>query len=90
MLQTGAMTRIFLIAFIGGLVVPAAADEPMEITSDTPFYCIHLAQQLDAKAGLTAEARRLSADGRRMCESGHVVRGLARLRRAMMMERSKD
>ena len=62
----------------------------MQVTTDTPVYCTHLAQQLDAQASLTTEARRLAVYGRRMCETGHVQAGLARLRRAMMIERGKE
>jgi len=84
------MPRRFLSAvFIFAFVAPAASDDPMKVTSDTPDYCLGLAQRLDGRANMLPEARSLSVEGRRMCQSGHVHAGLARVRRAMLMERGE-
>ncbi len=62
----------------------------MQVTSDTPGYCIGLAQRLDGRTDLPAEVRLLSVEGLRMCQSGHVHGGLARLRRAMLLQRAGE
>ena len=59
----------------------------MTVTTDTPEYCLSLADHLDAQGQMTRNARVLWQRGRSMCEHGHVRLGLAHLRRAMMVMR---
>ena len=62
-------------------------DDPMTVTTDTPEYCLSLADQMQAQGEMSANAHILWQNGRSLCEHGHVRRGLARLRRAMMVIR---
>ena len=59
----------------------------MTITTDTPEYCIGLADRMAAQGDMPPHARALWRTGRRMCEQGDVLQGLARIRHAMMMVR---
>ena len=74
-----------------GAYWPAAAwaEDPMPVTSDTPVYCLTLAQHMEARGGMTPQIRVLWEQGRDMCQHGHVRAGLWRLRRAIMMERGE-
>ncbi len=74
-------------ALAGGLAGVVPTDDPMTVTTDTPEYCISLADHMDAMGQMTPNARVLWQRGRSMCEHGHVRGGLARLRRAMMVMR---
>jgi hypothetical protein len=66
------------------LVVAAAAEPSPRVTTDTPEYCTSLVTRL---AGLPAAqqepSRTLAAEGERLCGSGHVRTGIAKLRRAV-------
>ncbi len=59
----------------------------MTVTTDTPEYCITLADRMDAQGDMPPHARLLWASGRELCLRGHVRGGLAHLRRAMLMLR---
>ncbi len=87
------LSAIFLCAWITTAAsedaIRIASDDAMQVTSDTPSYCIDLAQRLDGRTDLPPEARSLSVEGRRMCQSGHVLGGLARVRRAMLLRRGE-
>ncbi len=74
-------------ALAGGLAGASPADDPMTVTTDTPEYCLHLADHMDAQGPMSTNARALWQRGRSMCEHGHIRGGLARLRRAMMVMR---
>lgn len=65
----------------------ARADAPMPVTSDTPGYCLNLAQRMEQGGVMRPDMRVLWESGREMCQHGHVRGGLARLRRAMMIRR---
>ncbi len=68
---------------------PARPMSAEYITSDTVDYCNALADKMQAAADLPADARVLLVDGRALCEQGHVVSGLRRLRLAMLIMRSR-
>ncbi len=57
----------------------------MTITSDTPEWCMALADRMGAQGDMPPHARALWSSGRELCEHGHVRSGLARLRHAMLM-----
>ena len=59
----------------------------MPVTSDTPSYCLSLAQRMEQAGSMPPQIRVLWEEGRDMCQRGHVRGGLARLRRAMMISR---
>jgi hypothetical protein len=58
------------------------ADET--ITSDTLDYCTALASRMELR-DMPPNARVLLVQGRAMCERGHVMGGLRRIRLAMMI-----
>jgi hypothetical protein len=80
-----AMSRAALILL--ACVAPALATgaEPVaRVTTDSRDYCHELAQRLAPLPGAHQEpARSLAEDGMRLCGSGHVRAGVARLRRAI-------
>ncbi|RAI60791.1 hypothetical protein [Roseicella frigidaeris] len=71
-------------ALLLSLVLPAAAEPSPRVTTDTAEYCTSLVARL---AGLPAAkqepSRSLAAEGERLCGSGHVRTGIAKLRRAV-------
>lgn len=67
---------------------PAVADDaPLSVTTDTEEYCALLARRLAGYDDAPAQARLLSSQGWHLCETGRVLPGIARLRRAMTMLR---
>jgi hypothetical protein len=83
------MRKWVVLAVALGVVLRAAPDlsaEPRHarVTTDTAEYCDSLAQRVAAlPGGATEPARSLAADGLRLCDSGYVRTGVARLRRAL-------
>jgi hypothetical protein len=63
---------------------------PMEVTSDTPAYCLHLLDRVSelvrlAAAPVPLEVTDLTTEGQRMCATGQTRSGIMRLRSALMM-----
>jgi hypothetical protein len=63
---------------------------PMEVTSDTPEYCLHLLDRVSelvrlASAPVPREVTDLSTEGHRMCAHGQTRSGIMRLRSALMI-----
>ena len=69
------------------VMAPArAAEQPVTVTTDTQEYCSILGARLSVLPEAQLEpARSIGADGRRLCESGHVRAGVARLRSALRL-----
>ncbi len=68
------------------LVVPGAplAGQSPRVTSDTPEYCDTLAARVAATGAARREpSKSLAAEGIRLCGTGHVRTGVAKLRRAL-------
>jgi hypothetical protein len=65
----------------------AQPNTPYRITTDSPEYCGRLVKQLESYQDPPEEVRILLVEGRRMCREGHVIGGVARLRRAVMIMR---
>lgn len=67
---------------------------PMEVTSDTPAYCLHLLDRVSelvrlASAPVPLEVTNLTTEGQRLCANGQTRSGITRLRSALMiMERN--
>jgi hypothetical protein len=62
----------------------------MEVTSDTPEYCLHLLDRVSQLVGLAAapvprDVTDLTSEGRRMCALGQTRGGIMRLRSALMI-----
>ena len=74
---------------------PVAAQQardagPMEITTDTPEYCLYLRDRVYDLVHLASspppkEVTDLSTEGQRMCDQGQTRGGIMRLRRALML-----
>jgi hypothetical protein len=63
---------------------------PMEITTDTPAYCLHLLDQVSDLVRLAAtpvprDVTDLTTEGQRMCAIGQTRGGIMRLRSALMI-----
>jgi hypothetical protein len=76
-----------LLAFV--LSAPVLADEPLRVTTDSATYCGELAQRVSTQPGARQEpARSLAAEGKRLCDTGYVRTGIAKLRRALRAAQS--
>jgi hypothetical protein len=62
---------------------------PLRITTDTAEYCGRLVKQVETYQDPPDEVRVLLVEGRRMCGDGHVIGGVARLRRAVNIMRGE-
>ncbi len=74
---------------------PAAPQVPMQVTTDTPEYCLHLADRVQSLVHLAVspppqEVHDLSSEGQRMCASGQTRGGIMRLRKALMLMMHDD
>ena len=63
---------------------------PMEVTSDTPEYCMHLLDRVSELVRLATipvprEVTDLTTEGHRMCVHGQTRGGIMRLRSALMI-----
>ena len=63
---------------------------PMEVTSDTPEYCLHLLDRVSelvrsATAPVPQDVTDLTTEGHRMCAHGRTRSGIMRLRSALMI-----
>jgi hypothetical protein len=66
------------------LAVSAAAGEGPRVTTDTVEYCGSLVARLSTLPAAGREpSRSLAAEGVRLCDTGHVRTGIAKLRRAV-------
>ncbi len=71
-------------ALLLSLLVAAAAEPTARVTTDTVEYCTSLVARFAALPAARQEpSRRLAAEGERLCGSGHVRTGIAKLRRAV-------
>ena len=78
------MLRAVLAALL--LAVPAGAQDvaSLRVTTDSATYCAELAERVAGMPrGAEEPARSLAEEGKRLCETGHVRTGIARLRRAI-------
>jgi hypothetical protein len=72
----------------------AAQPDAMEVTSDTPAYCLRLLDRVSGMVHVSPapppDVTRLSAEGERLCDQGHVRGGILRLRRAWLLLNQLD
>ena len=85
------MLRIALLAFMLLAYGPARADDASpRITTENVEYCESLADRLASSPMPISDApRELGEEGRRLCASGHVRTGIAKLRRALRAMRAE-
>jgi hypothetical protein len=63
---------------------PAAELPPVRVTTDSAAYCQELAVRVATQSGpANTTARMLAEEGQRLCDTGHVRTGIAKLRRAL-------
>jgi hypothetical protein len=72
-----------------------APQPPMEVTSDTPEYCLQLADRVNnlvevAQAKPPQQVADLQVEGKRMCEHGQTRGGIMRLRQAILLMKHDD
>ena len=73
-----------VLAALAPVTVAAATEQPLRVTTDSSAYCVELASRLALQPGGRQEpARGLAEEGRRLCDTGHVRTGIAKLRRAL-------
>jgi hypothetical protein len=73
-----------LLAAATPLTVAAATEQPLRVTTDSSAYCLELANRLAGQPGATTiSVRSLADEGQKLCETGHVRTGIAKLRRAL-------
>ena len=68
---------------------------PLEVTTDTPEYCIYLQDRVQTQVQLASsppppEVTDLSSEGHKMCEHGQTRGGIMRLRRALLLLMHED
>jgi hypothetical protein len=100
MSPTRSFTTVGLLVALGVLPTisagPVAAQvdtqqtNPIEITSDTPEYCMHLLDRVTtllnlASAPVPQNVTDLTIEGHRMCDHGQTRGGIMRLRSALMI-----
>ncbi len=78
------------VVVVGSSMPGSAQSTPLEVTSDTPEYCLRLLARLNdlvhiSPAPPPPEVIRLSTDGQRMCDQGQTRGGILRLRRAWLL-----
>lgn len=76
-----AQTQMFL--------AQTVQDDPMQVTSDTPEYCLRLLDRVSEMVRLSTlpvprEVTDLTTEGHRMCAHGQTRPGIMRLRMALM------
>jgi hypothetical protein len=67
----------------------------MEVTSDTPEYCLHLLDRVSEMVRLATipvprDVTDLTTEGHRMCAHGQTRSGIMRLRTALMIMEKGD
>jgi hypothetical protein len=73
---------VFLVLSVGA--GEAASEMPLRVTTDSSAYCTELAARFAAQATVSPEpVRTLAEEGQRLCDTGHVRTGIAKLRRAL-------
>lgn len=70
--------------------VQAGQTGPMQITTDTPAYCLHLLDRVSdlvrlATIPIPHDVTDLTTEGQRMCANGQTRSGITRLRSALMI-----
>jgi hypothetical protein len=78
------MLRAALAALL--LAFPAGAQDvaSLRVTTDSAAYCAELAERVAGMPrGSEEPAKSLASEGKRLCDTGHVRSGIARLRRAI-------
>lgn len=81
-----ALATVVLALFLFGTAPTAADQSSVRVTTDSAEYCGVLAARLSAMPAAAREpARSLAEDGVRLCGSGHVRTGVAKLRRALRL-----
>jgi len=78
-----------------GAQIDAVQGKPMEVTSDTPQYCLHLVDRISdlvrlATTPIPHEVTDLSTEGQQMCAHGQTRGGIMRLRNALLLMEKRN
>ncbi len=78
-----------------GPVAAQSQSDPVEVTSDTPEYCLYLLDRVSELVRVTTnpvprEVTDLTTEGHRMCAHGQTRSGIMRLRSALLMMEKGD
>jgi hypothetical protein len=85
-LPTALLAGLLILPLLGmgALGAVAATEHPVRVTTDSSAYCQQLSARLaDAPRSAEEPARSLAEEGQRLCQTGHVRTGIAKLRRAL-------
>ncbi len=103
--RRSALPALGLLALLGAGALTAASaastpaqetsGPPMEVTTDTPEYCLHLLDRISelvrlATSPVPREVTDLTSEGQRMCVHGQTRGGIMRLRSALMIMEKPD
>lgn len=78
---------LFLLLFAVPSALPAA-EAPVRVTTDSGAYCQELLVRVASQPNPGSDIRSLAEEGQRLCETGHVRTGIAKLRRALRATQS--
>jgi len=84
--QYRAMVRTASLLLLIAMPVSAAVstERPIRVTTDSSAYCRELAVRLASHPGAEQPpVRSLAEEGQRLCDTGYVRTGIAKLRRAL-------
>jgi hypothetical protein len=71
------------------LATPVQGEAPLRVTTDSSAYCEELLVRVASQPGARQEpVRTLAEEGQRLCDTGHVRTGIAKLRRALRAAQS--
>ncbi len=87
--SAGMVLSLVIPGVVSGFQV-CAQSSVLEVTSDTPEYCLRLLDRLSDMVHLSpspppSEVTVLSTEGQRMCDKGQTRGGILRLRRAWLL-----
>lgn len=75
---------LLLVALVAApAALSAATESPVRVTTDSTAYCRELVVRVSAQPNAASDVRSLAEEGQRLCETGHVRTGIAKLRRAL-------
>jgi hypothetical protein len=74
---------LVLVLLAAPAALPAATEMPVRVTTDSGAYCQELLVRVASQPNPGSDSRILAEEGKRLCETGHVRTGIAKLRRAL-------
>jgi len=72
------------------LLVLVSSDQGLRVTTESAEYCAALSHRVTLLRITSDAASALAEEGRRLCATGHVRSGIAKLRRALRASRQAE